>query len=99
MANHEVQVESIEELLGFDEAEALSKQCYIDDDYVVLDEGRYQIRVNRCATPEAILGWVYHLGEKTWVTAPILRRFVALTTRLGITGSTSTRPLRRVTNR
>jgi hypothetical protein len=51
---------------------------------VTADEGcitihgpfEYEIELARCATAVAILQWVRHLSEKTWVTTEMIERFV-----------------------
>lgn len=55
-----------------------ASECYVEGDSIVLDEGRYRIHLDRCATPEAILAWVAHLCEsKGWITPSVLYRFIA----------------------
>jgi len=36
----------------------------------------YNIELARVRTAAHILAWVQHLGEKTWMTIPVLRRFI-----------------------
>jgi hypothetical protein len=36
----------------------------------------YPIETDRCNTPEKILGWVAHLGGKSWITPRQLKLFV-----------------------
>ena len=63
------------------EQEILAKQCYVEDDCIVIDVSHeYPIALRRCATPEAILGWVDHLSSKTWITNGVIRRFILLAT-------------------
>lgn len=38
----------------------------------------YEIALSRCSTAVAILQWVRHLSEKTWVTTEMIERFVAV---------------------
>jgi hypothetical protein len=57
----------------------VSRQCVIEEDMIVFTSpARYEIRLDRCATAEQILSWVNHLAEKSWVTTPLLRRFIHL---------------------
>jgi hypothetical protein len=57
---------------------------YVDGEYIVfkLPEGcsdeDYQVALDRCSTPKAILEWVHHLKPKYWVTEPMIHRFVQL---------------------
>jgi hypothetical protein len=65
-----------------EDIEVLSKQCYMDGQDIVIDiADEYRVPLSRCSTPEAILGWVGQLTEKTWITVPVIRRFVQLATR------------------
>ena len=48
-----------------------SDLCFYDDDRIVLlgsTLGEYSIELDRCNTPEKILGWMIHLGTKPWIT-------------------------------
>lgn len=48
----------------------------VEGDYIVLDfVYEYSIRKEQRKTPETILGWIAHLSEKTWMTAPRLAHF------------------------
>ncbi len=59
--------------------EELAKKVFLDGDAVILDvSGRYEIALDRWHTPERLLGWIVHLCEKTWMTNPVMRRFIAL---------------------
>jgi hypothetical protein len=65
---------------------ALDKQCHLEGEDIVLKlpEGSsdedYRAPLDRCSTPEAILGWVRDLTEKKWITVPVIHRFVQLAT-------------------
>jgi hypothetical protein len=78
-----------DELMSMDELEkqykehrrALEKQCYVDGEDIVINlADEYCVPLSRCSTPEAILGWVQHLAEKTWITVPVIERFIQLAT-------------------
>lgn len=59
--------------------DSISQKCYVEGDAIILrvrGGGEYPVHFSRCSTPEALLGWVYHLGEKNWMTASLMRRFV-----------------------
>lgn len=59
----------------------MKQQVFIDDTLVVFTvAGEYCIELNRCDTPEKLLGWVHRLCEKAWVTPQILARFIELVT-------------------
>jgi hypothetical protein len=62
------------------EKEELARLCYIDGDFIVFDaQGtKYEISFSECASYPAILKWVYHLSQKSWITLPVLLRFVYL---------------------
>ena len=59
------------------EARDLEKQVYIDGNCIVINvTHEYNIALSRCDTPEKLLGWVWHLCEKTWITRKVLCRFI-----------------------
>jgi len=68
------------------EEEELSKIVYIEDGFIIfkgcgVDHSfEYTISLLRCSTHQAILKWSYHLTEKTWITIPMLNRFIILAT-------------------
>lgn len=56
-----------------------NKECYLDGNYIVLNVVYpYEIEISRCDTPEKILHWCSHLCDKTWVTAELISKFIAL---------------------
>jgi hypothetical protein len=72
-------------------SEAFNKEEYLADlkrrqNLVTISDGclsingpsQYEIALSRCATAEAILQWVRHLSEKTWVTTEIIEQFVVV---------------------
>ncbi len=59
--------------------ESAKKEVFLDGDAIILDvSGRYEIALDRCDTPERLLGWIVHLCEKTWMTNAAMRRFIML---------------------
>jgi hypothetical protein len=63
------------------------KLVFVDDGHIVIDlnvlcnaSTTYDIPLEQCKTAEQILGWVWQLSEKTWLTNDVLRRFVAIAT-------------------
>lgn len=65
----------------------MERIVFVDDGYIVIDLNElcdapttYDIPLKECETAEQILGWVWQLSEKTWLTAEVLRRFVAIAT-------------------
>jgi len=57
----------------------LQNQVYIQDDVLIINVAyEYTIALERCDTYEKILGWVFHLLEKTWMTNDVARRFISL---------------------
>jgi hypothetical protein len=61
------------------EEKLLQSQVYVEDGHLIIDAGyEYAIELNRCNTNDKILGWVNQLSEKTWMTFPMLRRFIHL---------------------
>jgi hypothetical protein len=51
-----------------------SSGCDVRDGCIVLD-GNYPIELQRCDTPEKVLGWIEQLGDKPRFQ-PLLRDFV-----------------------
>lgn len=65
----------------------MEKLVFVDDGHIVIDLNElcgapitYDIPLKQCETAEEILGWVWQLSEKTWLTTEVLRRFVAIST-------------------
>ena len=50
----------------------------VSEKHITLTGGGYpyNIELNRCDTPEKLLGWIMHLAGKTWITKSILRGFI-----------------------
>ena len=62
--------------------EFLRKSVYVDEGYVVLNvQYEYTIPVTSLRSHEAILGWVYHLTEKTWMSRDLLGQFIVVATK------------------
>jgi len=74
------------EHLKIDEITAKNRRIYISDGQIILNiRYPYCIDLDRCDTPEKILGWTRQLSEKNWVTAEILYQFIRLAfNRIGI---------------
>jgi hypothetical protein len=60
-------------------------KVHIEDNHLIISDQsmsqNYEISLKRMDTPEKILSWVRHLGEKNWVTAPLLKEIVMKATR------------------
>lgn len=57
--------------------EELHEMIQVKDDCIVVNvKYEYVIPLNRCKTREGILGWVFQLSEKTWMTRDLLRHFI-----------------------
>ena len=61
----------------------MSANCRKDGDFITLSghpglPKSYDVALNRCSTPESILGWVHHLSEKNWVSKKMLREFIEI---------------------
>ncbi|CAA0273248.1 MULTISPECIES: hypothetical protein [Klebsiella] len=60
----------------------LAEIVQVDDTHIVIQipgehlDGEYEIALVSCKTPEQVVGWIYQLSEKQWVTRDILRRFI-----------------------
>ena len=69
-------------------AAGIRNRCYIDDDQICIlpkDAPResqipYEIPISDCSTPTQILERAEHLCEKTWMSVPLLRRFIHVAT-------------------
>lgn len=63
-----------------DETEKIKALCWLEDGFVVLrtSGADYDIPLARCTNAEHLLGWVYQLSQKTWVTVPQLNRFITI---------------------
>ena len=75
--NEEKNFISMDELI--EEAKAyqkiLEKQCYIENDHIVINVNyEYSVSLERCSTPEAILGWVVQLSHKEWINRHLIGR-------------------------
>ena len=62
-----------------------SKMCCKEDASIVFSRSENgaeicHIDLDRCSTPEAILGWVDHLSDKTWITREYIQLFVQFAT-------------------
>jgi hypothetical protein len=71
--------------------EYMGEICRVHDGAIVIDVQRlmndlhpdvsfgpndYVIELGRCKDYGQVLGWTHHLCEKTWMSKPLLRRFV-----------------------
>jgi hypothetical protein len=56
----------------------LNELCRIEDEHIVFLKGHYAISLDECNNPTQILEWVNQLCTKSWITIPILRRFILL---------------------
>jgi hypothetical protein len=62
--------------------EELERIVSIQGDHIVINVCyEYNISLSECTTHEQILRWVYHLCGKTWMTPPVLERFIAVACR------------------
>lgn len=65
-----------------EEMEALERQVTIVDDFIVLNvSSEYSIPISECDSAEKLLGWISHLTEKTWMTMPVMARFISVAAR------------------
>lgn len=61
------------------DSRGFATSCSIRGKTVIIERGghkRYDLLLSECDSPEKILSWVAHLGEKNWMTAKVLRDFV-----------------------
>lgn len=59
------------------QAEELNKLITVKEDHLVINvHYEYNIPLARCRTHADILGWAFHLTEKTWITRELLRHFM-----------------------
>lgn len=61
------------------EAEDLQKAVYVKDGHIVINViSEYNVALDRCNTAERLLNWILHLNEKTWMTPPVMNRFIRI---------------------
>lgn len=77
MTAHKLDVE------GFLQREKeLAEIIQVDETHIVIHipgnvlDDEYEIALNACKTPEQVIGWIFHLSAKQWVTRDILRQFI-----------------------
>lgn len=60
----------------------LNEIIQVDETHIIIHipgdhiDGEYEIALSRCKTAEQVVGWIFQLSEKNWVTRDILRRFI-----------------------
>lgn len=55
----------------------LADQVKIVDDYIVINVSyEYNINLETINNAQDVLGWVFHLTEKTWMNTEVLHRFI-----------------------
>ncbi|MGL9721609.1 hypothetical protein [Symbiopectobacterium sp.] len=60
----------------------LSEIVTVDDTHIIINipgdhiDGEYAIALVSCKTAEQVVGWIFHLTGKSWITNDILRRFI-----------------------
>lgn len=74
-------IESLRERVRETE-ERLSKAVQVKDGNIVVNCGYdYKIPLDECADYPSLMGWVFQLCEKTWITVEVLERFIYVATR------------------
>ncbi|HNM42807.1 hypothetical protein [Plasticicumulans sp.] len=59
--------------------EELNRIIVVNDGHIIINvHYEYSIPLSRCCTHEDILGWVFQLSEKTWMSREILRHFMRI---------------------
>lgn len=58
----------------------MTKRVFVRDGQIVLADGgfEYPIDLNRCKSAEALLGWLSHISEKSWVTTEHIHDLITL---------------------
>lgn len=60
----------------------LSEIVTVDETHIIFKipgehvDGEYDIALISCQTAEQLVGWIFHLTGKSWITNDILRRFI-----------------------
>lgn len=55
----------------------LAEQVKIVEGYIVVNVSyEYNINLETINSAQDVLGWVFHLTEKTWMNTDVLRRFI-----------------------
>ncbi|EGT4306837.1 hypothetical protein AUM89_17955 [Cronobacter sakazakii] len=59
---------------------AMDEKVYIEEGFVIfkLEETEYEIPLSRLSSQQRLLGWIFHLTEKSWVDIEILRHFMKI---------------------
>jgi hypothetical protein len=72
--------------------EDLSNAVTIDSTHIIIQipgdhlDSEYEISLEACKSAEQLVGWIFQLSEKSWVTKDLLRRFIEVVSyRLRIT--------------
>ena len=74
-----IQIISMAELIKIQEAEykRMKKQIYQTKASIIVNvQYRYEIDKSRIDTPEKVIRWAVHLGEKNWMTKELLHYFI-----------------------
>lgn len=53
-----------------------SDDVRVAGDCVYLDGGRYEIELRRIPNHAAMVEWIFHLSEKTWVDSRVIASFI-----------------------
>jgi len=66
--------------LSIREKKELARLCRIEGDFFIFDAygTKYEVPLSECDSYPGILRWVEHLSQKSWITLPVLMRFIYL---------------------
>jgi len=60
-----------------EEKKELARIVSIKEGHIVINMGfEYNISLKTISSEKDVLKWAHHLCEKTWLTIPVLRRFI-----------------------
>ncbi|MBT4296672.1 MAG: hypothetical protein HOD43_12805 [Candidatus Marinimicrobia bacterium] len=63
------------------EQQELDRIVSVKEGHVVINVGyEYSISLGTISSEKDVLDWAHHLCEKTWMTIPVLRRFIEVAT-------------------
>jgi len=54
----------------------LADKVIVEDNYIIIRDGYYEIPLDDCNTQEKLLSWIMYLLEKKWINRSIIYRFV-----------------------
>jgi len=71
----------------FQEIQDINDSIYWYEDWLIVNIAYpYEIYKDRIDTDDKILGWIYHLSDKTWMSKDHIKRFIYVATKERVKG-------------